>query len=109
MTEASSFGVPGEVFERAAEVFALLGTATRLRLVSLLCDREMNVGELRELLGAAQPNVSQNLTLLYRAGVLIRQRKGAQVFYRVNPSHSLLLCDAVRALLGELPATGAAR
>lgn len=109
MTEASSFDVPGAVFERAAEVFALLGTPTRLRLMSLLCDAEMNVSELRDALGGAQPNVSQNLTLLYRAGVLHRRREGAQVFYRINPAHSLLLCDAVRTLLREHAAAAAAR
>lgn len=107
MADDGSFGVPGEVFERAAEVFALLGTPTRLRLMSLLCDREMNVGDVREALGGAQPNVSQNLTLLYRAGVLTRRREGAQVFYRVNHAHSLLLCDAVRTLLREQSAAAA--
>lgn len=92
------------VFERAAEVFALLGTPLRLRIISLLCDCEMNVTQLRDALGGAQPSVSQNLATLYRSGVLARQRKGTQVFYRVNASHSLLLCDAVRSMIG--PAQG---
>ena len=87
------------VFERAAEVFALLGTPLRLRIVSLLCEYEMNVGELRSALGGAQPSVSQNLAMLYRSGVLTRQRRGANIFYTVNPSHRLLLCDTVRSIL----------
>lgn len=82
---------PGVVFERAAEIFALLGTPLRLRILSLLCEDEMNVSQLREALGSAQPSVSQNLATLYRSGVLVRQRKGTQVFYRLNASHSLLL------------------
>lgn len=92
---------PGAVFERAAEIFALLGTPLRLRILSLLCDHEMNVTQLREALGGAQPSVSQNLATLYRSGVLVRQRKGTHVFYRVNASHSLLLCDAVRSMIGS--------
>lgn len=99
MSDAADVGVPGEVFERAAEMFALLGTALRLRLMNLLCEREMNVGELSAALACGQPSVSQNLGLLYRAGLLSRQRRGAQTYYRVNPSHSLLLCDAVRSQL----------
>lgn len=91
------------VFERAAEVFGLLGTPVRLRILSLLCEREMNVTQLREALGSAQPSVSQNLALLHRSRVLVRQRKGAHVFYRVNASHSLLLCDAVRSMIGSAP------
>lgn len=92
---------PGVVFERAAEVFALLGTPLRLRILSLLCEREMNVTQLRDALGGAQPSVSQNLAMLYRSGVLVRQRKGTHVYYRVNASHSLLLCDAVRSMIGS--------
>lgn len=95
---------PAAVFERAAEVFALLGTPVRLRILALLCDREMNVSQLRDALGGAQPSVSQNLATLYRSGVLARQRRGTHVFYRVNASHSLLLCDAVRSMIG--PALG---
>ena len=98
-SQAAFNGDSSAVFERAAEVFALLGTPLRLRIVSFLCEHEMNVGELRSALGGAQPSVSQNLAMLYRAGVLTRQRKGANVFYSVNPSHSLLLCDTVRSIL----------
>ena len=89
------------VFERAAEVFALLGTPLRLRIVSLLCEREMNVRELRSAVGGAQPSVSQNLAMLYRSGVLRRQRRGVNVFYCVDPSHSLLVCDAMRSIFGS--------
>lgn len=91
------------VFERAAEVFALLGTSSRLRIVSLLCQQEMSVGALRSALGGSQPGVSQNLAMLYRSGLLTRQRKGANVFYCVNPSHSLLVCGAVSSILAAGP------
>lgn len=98
--DASADTESAEVFERAAEVFALLGTPVRLRILRLLCGSEMSVGALREALGAAQPSVSQNLAALYRSGVLTRQRKGAQVFYGIDPAHGPLLCDAVRRMLG---------
>lgn len=90
-----------QVFERAAEVFALLGTPLRLRILNLLCRSEMNVGDLRTALGSAQPSVSQNLATLYRCGVLTRQRRGSQVFYGIHPSQGALLCDAVRRMVGS--------
>lgn len=98
----------GAVFDRAAEVFALLGTPLRLRMVRLLCRQEMNVTQLRDALGGAQPSVSQNLAVLFRSGVLTRQRKGSHVFYGVNTSHSLLLCDALRSILGQAGDAGTA-
>ncbi|MGH8830947.1 MAG: ArsR/SmtB family transcription factor [Polaromonas sp.] len=89
------------VFERAAEVFALLSTPVRLRIVSALCKCEMNVSELLGNVGTSQPNMSQHLSLLYRAGLLGRRRVGTQVFYRVNAESGALLCDAVRSLIGR--------
>jgi ArsR family transcriptional regulator len=88
-----------QVFERAAEMFALLGTPLRLRILDLLCRGAMNVSELRAALGSAQPSVSQNLATLYRCGVLTRQRRGSQVFYGIAPAHGGLLCEAVRRMV----------
>ena len=104
-TAAPALGVQAQtdstqVFERAAEVFALLGSPLRLRILSLLCQCELHVGELRAALGSADPSVSQNLSTLYRCGVLTRQRRGAHVFYGIHPSHDFLVCDAVRRMVG---------
>jgi ArsR family transcriptional regulator len=84
-----------QVFERAAELFGLLSTPVRLRIVSALCKGEKNVSELRSLIDAAQPNISQHLTMLYRSGVVAKRRSGAQVFYRIDDEFSGLVCRAV--------------
>lgn len=66
-----------EVFERAAELFAVLSTSIRLRIISQLCQGEKNVGQLLEHIGVAQPNMSQHLNIMYRAGLLGKRRQGA--------------------------------
>jgi len=83
------------VFEAAADLFSLLSTPTRLRIVCELCNGERNVGELLERLGVGQPNMSQHLGMLYRGGVVGRRRSGSQVFYRIVSERVLLLCEAV--------------
>ncbi len=88
------------VFEIAAELFALLSTPTRLRIVCQLCEGEKNVGELLDLVGVSQPNISQHLGMLYRGGILGRRRSGSQVYYRIASARVVLLCDAVRAEQG---------
>jgi DNA-binding transcriptional ArsR family regulator len=87
----------GRVFEAAAELFALLSTPTRLRIVCELSEGERNVGELLERVGVSQPNMSQHLGMLYRGGVVERRRSGSSVFYRVTSERVLLLCEAVCA------------
>ncbi len=98
--------VPDRVFEAAADLFSLLSTPTRLRIVCELCQGERNVSELLERVGVSQPNISQHLGTLYRGGVLGRRRAGTQVFYRIVSERVLLLCDAVcqeQAVAGKRP------
>ena len=88
---------PDRVFEQAAEIFALLSTPTRLRILYHLCGSEMNVSELLSRIDVSQPNISQHLGTLYRSGVLGRRRIGTQVFYRIASQRARMLCEVVRS------------
>lgn len=70
-----------------AELMRLLADPTRLRVLSLLEDGEMNVSTLCRELDVAQPTVSHHLGLLREAGILLCRREGKQVFYSINPTH----------------------
>lgn len=83
------------VFQRAAELFGLLSSPLRLRIVSELCRGELNVGQLLERIDATQPNMSQHLAVLHRAGVLARRRKGTQVRYRIGSIGAAAVCRSV--------------
>jgi DNA-binding transcriptional ArsR family regulator len=83
------------VFTSAAELFGILSTPIRLRLISALCNREKNVSQLLEEIDATQPNMSQHLSTLYRAGILSKRREGTQIFYRLQSQRAAALCRAV--------------
>ena len=83
------------VYEVAAELFAVMATPLRLRILSALCHEEKNVGQLVNELAASQPNLSQHLSVLYRAGILTRRRQGNQAFYAIGNPKAVSLCRAV--------------
>lgn len=83
------------VFESAAELFAILSTPIRLKLISALCNSEKNVSQLLSEIDASQPNMSQHLATLYRAGILGKRRDGTQIFYRLQSERAAMLCRAV--------------
>ena len=85
------------VFESAAELFGLLSTPVRLKIISAVCHGERNVSELLAQIDTTQPNMSQHLATLYRAGVLGRRRAGTQVYYRLQSERVATLCRAVCA------------
>ncbi len=84
-----------EVFAAAAELFSVLSTPVRLKLISALCQSEKNVSQLLSEIDATQPNMSQHLATLYRAGILARRREGTQIFYRIQSERAAMLCRAV--------------
>lgn len=87
--------VEDQVFESVAELFAVLSTPIRLKIISAVCHGEKNVSELLEQIDTTQPNMSQHLSTLYRSGVLAKRREGTQVYYRLQSERVATLCRAV--------------
>lgn len=83
------------VFESAAELFGLLSTPVRLKIISAVCQGERNVSDLLAQIDTTQPNMSQHLATLYRAGVLGRRREGTQIYYKLQSERVATLCRAV--------------
>jgi DNA-binding transcriptional ArsR family regulator len=83
------------VFELAAELFGVLATPMRLRILSALCDQEKSVSQLLSEIETTQPNLSQHLNVLYRTGVLAKRKEGTQVIYRVQSEQAVTLCRTV--------------
>lgn len=94
-SEAAAGADDARVFERAAELFGILSTPIRLRILSALCDQEKSVRQLLAEIDTTQPNLSQHLNMLYRAGVLAKRKEGTQVIYRVQSARAVNLCRNV--------------
>ena len=73
--------------EQLADFFAVLGNATRLKIISLLREEEKCVHELTEQLDVSQSAVSHQLRQMYRARVVTRRREGRHVYYRLDDDH----------------------
>jgi DNA-binding transcriptional ArsR family regulator/protein-L-isoaspartate O-methyltransferase len=66
------------------ELFRVLSEPIRLRLLALAVEEELAVGELAELLGESQPNVSRHTALLKQAGLLDVRRHGTRTLLRTS-------------------------
>lgn len=77
-----------EVAGELAAAFAVMADPARLRLLSLLAsapEGEVCVCELVEPLGRSQPTVSHHLKVLAEAGLIVGDKRGRWVWYRVVP------------------------
>jgi DNA-binding transcriptional ArsR family regulator/predicted small lipoprotein YifL len=91
----SELDKPDHVFDKAAELFRVMSAPMRLKIISCLCEGEQNVSYLLGKIETTQPNMSQHLNTLYKAGVLAKQREGVQIYYRIANEQIVNLCKAV--------------
>ena len=83
------------VFVTAAELFSVLATPLRLRILNAICNQERSVGDIIDAVESTQPNVSQHLKVLYQAGIVAKRRMGNSVYYRVRSEKAVQLCRTV--------------
>ena len=85
--------------------FKALSDETRLQLVKLLADQgtegALCVGALAARLGVTQSAVSQHLSVLRAANLVIDERRGYHVHYRLNQASMSRWRERIQATLGE--------
>jgi len=87
--------ISDEHIQQASEGLKALAHATRLTIICHLMDGELCVGELEELTGSSQSNLSQHLSKMKALGVISNEKRGQHVYYRLTDSK---WSDVVRAL-----------
>lgn len=69
--------------EELARIFKALGNEVRLGILRRIIEDRMCVSELQKELHRSQPNISQHLAILRDRGVVVAERDGARVCYRL--------------------------
>jgi DNA-binding transcriptional ArsR family regulator len=89
--------VSTEEASRLAEVFKVLGDASRCRLVAALIEAgEICVCDLAATLGMTESNVSHHLRVLRSLELVKARREGKMVFYAADDEHITRLLDLTR-------------
>jgi DNA-binding transcriptional ArsR family regulator len=91
------------LYKLKAEFFKTLGHPARIRVLELLAERDRTVGELLPEVGLESSNLSQQLGVLRRAGVVVASKNGNTVSYSIaSPAVAELLAVARKVLTGML-------
>ncbi len=87
-------------------MFRAFSDPTRLRVLYLIRERELCVGDLVSVLRLPQPSVSRHLSYLRRSGLVKVRRDGVWAFYALSevktPFHRKLF-DCLGACFGGVP------
>jgi DNA-binding transcriptional ArsR family regulator len=74
-----------------AELFRTFSDTSRVRILSVLTESEMNVGTLASLVNISESAISHHLRSLRQLGVVQTRRDGKEIYYRVEDAHLIAL------------------
>ena len=87
------------LYKLKGEFFKTLGHPARIRILELLTVRDRSVAELMPEVGLETSNLSQQLAVLRRAGVVTAHREGNTVIYSIaSPDMAEVLLVARKVL-----------
>jgi ArsR family transcriptional regulator len=87
------------LYKLKGEFFKTLGHPARVRILELLASQDRSVGELLPEVGLEASNLSQQLGVLRRAGVVGVRKEGSAVIYSIaSPDIAELLAVARKVL-----------
>ncbi|NEA54715.1 winged helix-turn-helix transcriptional regulator [Streptomyces sp. SID13666] len=90
------------LYEAKAEFFRMLGHPVRIRVLELLQAGPMLVRDLLAAIEVEPSNLSQQLAVLRRSGIVVASRSGATVNYELAGADVADLLQAARRTLGQL-------
>jgi ArsR family transcriptional regulator len=79
----------------AARILKSLADESRLRILHLLTQEELNGSDLMEILNLGQSRVSTHLNLLKEVGLVVDRRAGRHTFYSIAPGPGAKLLQPV--------------
>jgi ArsR family transcriptional regulator len=89
--------------QHKADLLKALGQPTRLKILDLLAQGERCVCEIFPAVGGEQSNVSKHLGFLRSQGIVVADRRGMRVFYRLSEKKiAKLLDDAEECVKGTI-------
>ncbi len=72
-----------------------IGDITRHKILVLLQEQEMNVGEITGCLNVSQPTISHHLAILSRSRLVTSRREGKFVYYQANQACVVECCGGI--------------
>ncbi len=90
------------------ELYRVLSEPVRLRLLALVAEEELAIGELAELLGESQPNVSRHVGALRQGGLVVLRKEGTRSLVSLRDDGDPVVADALRSGRALTEADGSA-
>ncbi len=89
------------LYEIHAEMCKVFSNSTRLEILNLLRDKELSVTELIKKTKLSQANISQHLSIMKSKGIVVSNRNGKNIYYKLTNPKIIKAFDIIRDILAE--------
>lgn len=90
-----------EALEQAAHCLKVLAHPHRLKIIELLLEKNLSVGEIANECEIASHVTSEHLRLMQHCGFLESRREGRAVYYSVSEPHLEKIINCMRERFGS--------
>jgi len=90
-----------EIYKLHAEMCKVFSNSIRLEILELLRDKRLSVTELIIKTKLSQANISQHLSIMKSKGIVISERNGKNIYYKLSNPKIIKAFDIIREVLIE--------
>ena len=90
-----------ELYKLHAEMCKVFSNPIRLEILNLLRDKKMSVTELIYQTKLSQANISQHLSIMKSKGIVMSERNGKNIFYKLSNPKIIRAFDIIKEVLTE--------
>lgn len=87
------------IFDLHSDLMKALASPVRLEIMQLIRSHELTVGQIVQMSGLRQSHVSQHLSVLREAGIVLADKRGKEIYYSVRHENYVQACDLIRSVL----------
>lgn len=70
-----------------SELFKIFGDSTRIKIISVLIDKELCVNDISEIINVSQSAVSHQLRILKQSKLVKYRKEGQTIYYSLADDH----------------------
>ena len=90
-----------ELYNIHADMCKVFSNSIRLEILNLLRDKEMSVTEVIKKTKLSQANISQHLSIMKSKGIVVSDRKGKNIYYKLTNPKIIKAFDIIKEVLTE--------
>src|SRR6056297_3647113 len=100
--DTEQLSIDKQALKIKAKLFRGFADPSRLMLIEVLRNEKKSVGELVEITGLSQPNVSNHLRCLADCDLVKRERDGRYIYYSLSDKRIKTILQKSEQLLSEV-------